>query len=112
MQAYVSVISVVFDSATLWTITRQAPLFMGFSGQECLSGLPFPPPGDLPKPRIKPMSPGSPALQEDALPAEPPGKPQSSHMHLFFLLICFLTSKIATLEDVFLQLSLDKQRCL
>ena len=37
-----------------------------------LSGLPFPSPGDLPKPGIEP---GSPALQTDALPAEPPGKP-------------------------------------
>ena len=31
----------------------------------------FPSPGDLPKPRIEP---GSPALQADTLPAEPPGK--------------------------------------
>ena len=35
---------------TLWIIARQAPLCMGFSGQECWSGLPFPPLGDLPKP--------------------------------------------------------------
>ena len=36
------------------------------------SGLPFPPPGDLPDPGIKPRSP---ALQADSLPSEPPGKP-------------------------------------
>ena len=36
-----------------------------------LSGLPFPSPWDLPDPGIKP---GSPALQADALPSEPPGK--------------------------------------
>ena len=36
------------------------------------SGLPFPSPGDLPYPGIEP---GSPALQADALPSEPPGKP-------------------------------------
>ena len=36
------------------------------------SGLPFPSPGDLPKPGIKPRSP---ALQAESLPAEPPGKP-------------------------------------
>ena len=36
---------------------------MGFFKQECWSGLPFPPPGDLPDPRIKPMAPVSPALQ-------------------------------------------------
>ena len=45
---------------------------MGFSRQEHWSGLPFPPPGDLPDPGIKP---GSPTLQADALPSEPPGKP-------------------------------------
>ena len=44
---------------------------MGFSRQECWSGLPFPSPGDLPNPGIEP---GSLALQADALPSEPPGK--------------------------------------
>ena len=43
----------------------QAPLSMGFSRQEHWSGLPFPPPGDLPDPRIEPKSP---ALQADSLP--------------------------------------------
>ena len=37
---------------------RQAPLFTGFSSQECGSGLPFPPPGALLNPGIEPMSPG------------------------------------------------------
>ena len=32
---------------TLWTIAHQAPLAMGFSKQECWSGLPYPPPWDL-----------------------------------------------------------------
>ena len=45
---------------------------MGFSRQECWSGLPFPAPGDLPDPGIKP---GSSASQADTLPSEPPGKP-------------------------------------
>ena len=49
---------------------------MGFSRQKYWSGLPFPPPEDLPDPGIKPMSPVFPALQADSLPAEPPGKPQ------------------------------------
>ena len=40
--------------------------------QEYCSGLPFPSPGDLPNPGIEP---GSPTLQADALPSEPPGKP-------------------------------------
>ena len=45
---------------------------MGFSRQEYWSGLPFPSPGDLPDPGIKPRSP---ALEADALPSEPPGTP-------------------------------------
>ena len=42
---------------TPWTVAHQAPLSVGFSRQECWSGLPFSSPGDLPEPRIKPMSP-------------------------------------------------------
>ena len=57
---------------TPWTVARQAPLSMEFSRQEYWSGLPFPSPGDLPNPGIKS---GSPALQVDSLPSEPPGKP-------------------------------------
>ena len=52
-----------------WTIAHQAPQSMEFSRQEYWSGLPFPSPGDLPNPGIEP---GSPALQADALPSEPP----------------------------------------
>ena len=52
-----------------WTIAYQALLFMGFSGQEYLNGLPFPYPGKLPDPGIEPRSP---ALQADSLPSEPP----------------------------------------
>ena len=48
---------------TPWAVAYQAPLSMGFSRQECWSGLPFPSPGDLPDPGIEP---GSPALQADA----------------------------------------------
>ena len=51
---------------------RHAPLCMGFFRQEYRSGLPFPPPGDLPDPGIEPTSP---ALQVDSLPSEPLGKP-------------------------------------
>ena len=58
--------------ATPWTVAHQAPPSMGFSRQEYWSGLPFPSPGDLPDPGIKP---GSPSLQADALTSEPPGKP-------------------------------------
>ena len=42
--------------ATPWTVTRQASLSMGFPRQESWNGLPFPPPGDLPDPGIRPAS--------------------------------------------------------
>ena len=57
--------------ATPQTVAYQAPPSMGFSRQEYWSGLPFPSPGDLLYPGIKP---GSPAFQADALTSEPPGK--------------------------------------
>ena len=53
--------------AMLWTVAHQAPLSMGFSGPEYWSGLPCPPPGDLPDPEIEPMSPVALAFQEDSL---------------------------------------------
>ena len=56
--------------ATPWTVAYQAPPSTGFSRQQCWSGLPFPSPGDLPDPGIEH---GSPTLQADALPSEPPG---------------------------------------
>ena len=54
--------SVLSDSATPWTVTHQALLSMGFSRQKYWSGLPFPPPEDLPDPEIEPVSLMSPAL--------------------------------------------------
>ena len=59
------------SGATVWTVACQALLFMVFSRQEYLSGLPCPPPGDLPNPGIKPRSP---ILQADSLPTELQGK--------------------------------------
>ena len=63
--------SVVSASATPWVVAHQAPLW-GLSRPESWSVLPFPPPGDLPHPEIKPESP---TLQADSLLSEPPGKP-------------------------------------
>ena len=57
--------------ATPWTVVCQAPLSMGLSRQVYWSGLPFPSPGDLPDPRIKPSSP---AMQAYSLPTELQGK--------------------------------------
>ena len=48
--------------AAQWTVPHQAPLSMGFSRQEYWSGLPCPPPEDLPDPGMEPASPLSPAL--------------------------------------------------
>ena len=58
---------------TLWTVTHQAPLSMGFFRQEYSKGLPLLPPGDLPNSESEPRSP---ALQADSLPSEPPRKPR------------------------------------
>ena len=66
------VCSVVSDSLqTPWTVALQAPLSMGFSRQEYLSGLPLSPAGNLPDPRIEPMSP---ALAGGFFTTQPPGK--------------------------------------
>ena len=51
-----------------WTVACQASLSMGFSRQEYWSGLPCPPPGDLPNAGIEPTSLTFPALQADSLP--------------------------------------------
>ena len=56
---------------TSWTVAFQAPLSMGLSRQEYWSALPFPSPGDLPNPGIKPRSP---ELQADSLMTELQGK--------------------------------------
>ena len=83
------------DSVTPRTVAHQAPLSMGFSMQECWSGLPFTSPRDLPDPGMESMSPAPPALQAESLPlTESPGKPPNiasvsqsvqplSHVQLF-----------------------------
>ena len=62
-----------------WTVAHQAPLSMGLLRQEYWSGLPFPSPGDLPDPGLKPRSP---ALQADALPLSHQGSPVLHSMEL------------------------------
>ena len=69
---------------TPWTVAHQAPLSTEFSGQENCSGWPFPSPGDLPNPGIKP---GSPELQTDSLTFEPPGKPHSKYRYIYNLYV-------------------------
>ena len=68
-----------------WTVAQQAPLSVGFSRQEYWSGLPCPPPGDLPDPEIEPGSPPTSALQVDSLPLSHQGSPDILHLnHLFY----------------------------
>ena len=62
---------------------------MGFSRQEYWSGLPCPPPGDLPDPGVKPASPEVPALQVDSLLLSHGGKP----------LLCLTDCNIPNTQD-------------
>ena len=83
---------------TLWppqTVARQAPLPMEFSRQGYWNGLPFPPPGDLPDPGIKPESP---ALAAGFLTLEPPGKPTINLQHWPILNWLFLWTYLLPLS--------------
>ena len=62
---------------TLWTVAHQAPLSMGFFRQEYWTGSLYPPPGDLPNPRIETMSPLAPALQANSLLLSHQGSPHT-----------------------------------
>ena len=63
---------------TLRTVAHKTPQSIEFFRQEYWSGLSFPSPGDLPDPGIEP---GSPALQADSLPTEPPGNRKRNRVH-------------------------------
>ena len=65
-------LSPVQTFASPQTVSPQTPLSKEFSGQEYWSGLPFPTPGDLPDPGIKPVSP---ELTGEFITTMPPGKP-------------------------------------
>ena len=67
-----AVLSCVWFLATPWVLARQAPLSMEFSKQQYWNWLPFPPPGDLTNPGIKPVSP---ALTDRFFILAPPWKP-------------------------------------
>ena len=64
-----------------WTLTHKAPLSIGLSKQGSWSGLPFPPPEDLPNPKIEPLSPVAPVLASRLFITEPPRKPIHTHTH-------------------------------
>ena len=87
--------------ATPWTVVHQAPLSMGFSRQEHWSGLPCPPPGDLPDPGTEPASP---VFQVDSLLLSHQGSPISSANNMYFLLsssdwLMYLFSTSNTIMD-------------
>ena len=86
--------------ATPWTVARRALLSMGFPRQEYWSGLPFPPPGDIPVPGIKPASPVSPALQADSLPLEPLGEPLFTDGGDYIIVYAWQNSQNCTLKRV------------
>ena len=92
---HVCFLSHVWPFVTPRTVAHQASLSMGFSRQEYWSGLPFPPPGDLPNPRIEPMSPAASALAGGFFTTEPLGKSQSvsgfSFLHIL-VNVCYLWS--------------------
>ena len=69
--------------ANPWTVAHQAPLSMGFPRQEYWSGLPWPPPGDLPDPGVEPATP---VLAVDSLPLSHLGSTETEQG----LLIAFL----------------------
>ena len=77
---HAQLLSCVWLSATPWTVAHQAPLSMGFSRQEYWSGFPFPFPGDLPDPGIKPTSS---ALSGGFFTTVPPEKPHKFIMSQF-----------------------------
>ena len=72
-------LSHVWLLATLWIVTRQVPLSMGFSRQEYWNELPFSFPGDLSDPGIKPVSSVSPARAGEFFTSEPLGKAYVLH---------------------------------
>ena len=83
--------------ASPWTAAYQAPLSMGFSRQQYWSGLPFSSPRDLTDPGIEP---GSPALQTDALPSEPPGKSSIYILLLYLILNLFIEEIMPSIQAI------------
>ena len=88
------------DSVTPWTAAHQAPLSMKLFRQEYWSGLPYPPPGDLPDPAIEPISPASPVLADGFFISMPPEKPHLSLLSLLIYLVLYLSSYLLLIWSV------------
>ena len=104
---------------TPWAAARQAPLSMEFPRQEYWSGLPFPPPGDLPNPGIKPISLAAPTFAGGFFPIVPPGKSLEMNSGYFWVLLVFTSSDYLEFylgilkllsDDKFLEVGLLGQR--
>ena len=81
-------------------IVHQAPLSMGLYRQEYWSGLPFPPPGDLPNPGMETASPAPPALAGGFFTAEPPEKPSlKTSLSALYLFLSEVAQSCLTLCD-------------
>ena len=83
-----------YSLVTPWTIFLQAPLSMEFPRQEYWSGLPFPSPGDVPNPGIKPSCL---ALAGEFFTSEPQGKPPGTMLLFFFKKLTKDTCKLILL---------------
>ena len=93
---------------TPWTAAHQAPPSMGFFWQEYWSGLPCPPPRDLPDPGIKPTSPEAPALQVKFLPVSHWEAPICSNSTLMNHSIPFILSYLLSPFHYFLWYHLNE----
>ena len=99
-------LSHVWLFATPWTVAHQALLSMRFSRQEYWSGLPFPPPGDLPDPGIEP---GSPAFRQTLYRLSHQGSPDfptnsvfaASHKFLYVIFSILFSSKYFLIPVMF-----------
>ena len=88
------------DSVAPWTAVRQAPLSMKLFRHESWSGLPCPPPGDLPDPGIEPISPVSPVLADGFFIFMPPEKPHLSLPSLLIYSVLYLSSYLLLIWSV------------
>ena len=86
------VFSHVLLFATPWTVSHQALPSMGVSQQQYWNGLPFPPPRDLPDPRIEPESHVSPALAGEFFTTGPPERPPSKLLSVINMISLFTPS--------------------
>ena len=93
VRAVLSCFSYVQLFVTPWTVACHISLSMEFFRQEYWCGFPFPPPGDLPNPGIKPISPLSPVLLMDSLHLNRRGRTTVSDNYSNFWLVNFRKTK-------------------